>query len=57
MVGFNKNILQSQIVSADGNEIVIRPEGDFIDLAQNQIAAIEPLGDYEDRVLKELGIN
>ncbi len=56
MVGFNQNILQSEVDYVDSSEIVIRPEGGFIDLSQNQIVAIEPLGDYEDRVLKELGI-
>lgn len=57
IAGFNKRVVQGELFEeALFDEIYIRPEKGFIDLSQDPISAIEPLGTYEDRVLQELGV-
>ncbi len=65
VVGFNERILEqgryltavtdTEDITHDAPELVIQPKTGFIDLSGEPIiAAIEPLGNYEDRVLTEL---
>lgn len=66
IVGFNENVVQGEVLTDvspeaisrgaihSSPEMAVRPKSGVIDLSSNPISAIEPLGEYEDRVLTEL---
>lgn len=65
IVGFTKEVIQGRIASRlfdqesvihATEEIAVKLKGGFIDLSKNPIIAIEPLGEYEDRILDQLGL-
>jgi hypothetical protein len=66
LIGFNEAVIQGECVTDATDrdlrivhgvpEMAVRPEGGFIDLSGSPIVGIECLGDYEERLVRELGL-